>query len=99
MDTHQYSFLNRKELNAALRFHNSIAENEDYPAEDLAELEKLNYFEFLIEFEKKYGLIIKNYREQKQLSYLKTIKNIAVFYVVLSIIIGIVFAIVFLANS
>lgn len=99
MKTHLYSFQNRRELIAALKFFNPAASQDDYPTEELNELEKLSYYDFLKEFEDRYGLLIKHYREQKRLRSLTIIKNIIIFYLILSIIAALIWIIYFSTNA
>lgn len=111
MDAPQYSNLNITELRKALKFFDKNDsekyfedyidnKNHDHFEEDiLKSMQELDYMEFLVQFEERYGLLIKNYREQKRLRFLKIIKNIMLFYLILSLFIGFVWAIFLIANE
>lgn len=86
METHLYSLKHKRELKDALSYFSQYDRPDDYSIEEMQELEKLSYQDFLKEFDARYGLLIKNYRELKMLRAITTIKNIIVFCFILSVI-------------
>lgn len=62
------------------------------------ESKKMEYNEFLIIYDEKYGKIIKQYREREKVQTMKILYYAAILYII-TFILGIIGVILFLANS